>query len=59
MPVITLPDGSQRTFAQPVSVAEVAQSIGAGLARAALAGRVDGLLVDTTHLIAEIGRAHV
>ena len=52
MPVITLPDGSQRTFAQPVSVAEVAQSIGAGLARAALAGRVDGLLVDTTHLIA-------
>ncbi len=52
MPVITLPDGSQRSFAQPVTVAEVAQSIGAGLARAALAGKVDGQLVDTSHLIA-------
>lgn len=51
MPVITLPDGSQRSFDHPVSVAEVAQSIGAGLARAALAGRVDGKLVDTSHLI--------
>ncbi len=52
MPVITLPDGSQRSFAQPVTVAEVAQSIGAGLARAALAGKVDGQLVDTSRLIA-------
>ncbi len=51
MPVITLPDGSQRGYAQPVTVAEVAQSIGAGLARAALAGKVDGQLVDTSHLI--------
>ncbi|MBI5659350.1 MAG: threonine--tRNA ligase [Nitrosomonadales bacterium] len=51
MPVITLPDGSQRSFAQPVSVAEIARSIGAGLARAALAGKVDGDLVDTSHLI--------
>jgi threonyl-tRNA synthetase len=51
MPVITLPDGSQRSYAQPVTVAEVAQSIGAGLARAALAGKVDGRLVDTSHLI--------
>jgi threonyl-tRNA synthetase len=51
MPVITLPDGSQRSFAQPVTVADVASSIGAGLARAALAGRVDGKLVDTSHLI--------
>src|SRR5664279_3233723 len=51
MPVITLPDGSQRSYPNPVTVAEVAQSIGAGLARAALAGRVDGMLVDTTHLI--------
>jgi threonyl-tRNA synthetase len=51
MPVITLPDGSQREFAQPVTVAEVAQSIGAGLARAALAGKVDGRLVDTSFLI--------
>ena len=53
MPVITLPDGSQRSFAQPVSVAEIAQSIGAGLARAALAGKVDGQLVDTSHLVAK------
>jgi len=51
MPVITLPDGSQRSFPNPVTVAEVAQSIGAGLARAALAGKVDGALVDTSHLI--------
>jgi threonyl-tRNA synthetase len=51
MPVITLPDGSQREFAQPVTVAEVAQSIGAGLARAALAGKVNGRLVDTAFLI--------
>ena len=51
MPVITLPDGSQRSYAQPVTVAEVAQSIGAGLARAALAGKVEGQLVDTSHLI--------
>ena len=51
MPVITLPDGSQREFAQPVTVAEVAQSIGAGLARAALAGKVDGRLVDTSFRI--------
>ncbi|MBU1214045.1 MAG: threonine--tRNA ligase [Gammaproteobacteria bacterium] len=51
MPVITLPDGSQRSFEGPVTVAEVAQSIGAGLARAALAGKVDGNLVDTSFLI--------
>jgi len=51
VPVITLPDGSQRSFDRPISVAEVAQSIGAGLARAALAGRVDGRLVDTSYRI--------
>jgi threonyl-tRNA synthetase len=51
VPVITLPDGSQRSFPQPVTVAEVAANIGAGLARAALAGRVDGKLVDTSHVI--------
>jgi len=44
---ITLPDGSRREFEHPVSVAEVAASIGAGLAKAALAGKVDGKLVDT------------
>ena len=52
MPVVSLPDASQRAFAQPVSVAEVAQSIGAGLARAALAGKLDGRLVDTSYCIA-------
>jgi len=51
MPVITLPDGSQRSYAQAVTVAEVAAGIGAGLARAALAGKVDGQLVDTSHSI--------
>jgi threonyl-tRNA synthetase len=48
---IQLPDGSKREFAQPVSVAEVAASIGAGLAKAALGGRVNGQLVDTSHRI--------
>ena len=42
MPVITLPDGSQRTYAQPITVAQVAADIGPGLAKAALAGKVDG-----------------
>ncbi len=48
---ITLPDGSIREFEQPVTVAGVAASIGTGLAKAALAGRVDGRLVDTSYLI--------
>ena len=51
MPVVRLPDGSQKTFDAPVTIAEVAASIGAGLARAALAGRVDGKLVDTAYRI--------
>lgn len=48
---ITLPDGSRRSFDQPVTVAEVAAQIGAGLAKAALAGKVDGQLVDTSYLL--------
>ena len=48
---ITLPDGSQREFPGPVTVAEVAASIGAGLAKAALAGKIDGKVVDTSHSI--------
>ncbi|MDZ7590899.1 MAG: threonine--tRNA ligase [Rubrivivax sp.] len=48
---VTLPDGSRREFPGPVSVAEVAASIGAGLAKAAIAGRVDGQVVDTSHVI--------
>ncbi len=51
MPSIKLPDGSQRDYPSPVTVAQVAASIGTGLARAALAGRVDGEMVDTSHLI--------
>ncbi len=49
---ITLPDGSQRAFPGPVTVAEVAASIGAGLAKAALAGKVDGKVVDTSYQMA-------
>ncbi|HQU17328.1 MAG: threonine--tRNA ligase [Chromatiales bacterium 21-64-14] len=51
MPTITLPDGSERRFDGPVTVDVVAQSIGPGLARAALAGKVDDRLVDTSHVI--------
>ncbi|MCT7316335.1 threonine--tRNA ligase [Ralstonia sp. CHL-2022] len=51
MIAITLPDGSRREFPGPVTVADVAQSIGAGLAKAALAGRVDGQMVDTSYTI--------
>jgi threonyl-tRNA synthetase len=51
MPVITLPDGNQKLFDQPVSVQEVAATIGPGLAKAALAGKVDGKLVDTSYSI--------
>ncbi|CAG2155494.1 Threonine--tRNA ligase [Cupriavidus yeoncheonensis] len=51
MIAITLPDGSRREFPGPVTVAEVAQSIGTGLAKAALAGKVDGNLVDTSYSI--------
>lgn len=51
MPLITLPDGSQREFPQPVSVFEVAADIGPGLARAALGGVVDGRQVDTRFCI--------
>ena len=51
MPNIKLPDGSVRQFPQPVTVAEVAASIGPGLAKAALAGRVNGTLVDTSFRI--------
>ena len=51
MPVITLPDGSQRSFDQAVNVFELAKSIGSGLAKAALAGKVNGELVDASFVI--------
>lgn len=53
MPVITLPDGNQKTFDDPITVAQIAASIGSGLAKAALAGRVNGKLVDTSCLVKE------
>ena len=51
MPIITLPDGAQRTFDQPISVHDIAAAIGPGLAKAALAGKVAGRLVDSAFLI--------
>jgi threonyl-tRNA synthetase len=51
MPVITLPDGSTRQFDRSITLMELAESIGAGLAKAALAGRIDGRLVDLSHVI--------
>jgi threonyl-tRNA synthetase len=51
MPLVTLPDGSQRCFDKPVSVHDVAADIGPGLAKAALAGSVDGKMVDTAYVI--------
>jgi threonyl-tRNA synthetase len=56
---ITLPDGSVRDYPAPPTVAEVAASIGPGLAKAALAGRVDGRLVDTSHRIAGDARVAI
>ena len=53
MPVITLPDGSKRPFDEAVTVMEVAQSIGSGLAKATLAGKIDGDLVDASTVIAQ------
>ena len=53
MLIITLPDGSQRAFDQAVTIADVAANIGAGLAKAALAGKVNGQLVDASYLITE------
>ncbi len=51
MPTITLPDGTKKSFDHPVTVREIAESIGPGLARAALAGKVDGRLVDLSHVV--------
>jgi threonyl-tRNA synthetase len=51
MPVIRLPDGSRREYPRPVSIAEIAADIGPGLARSALAGQVDGRLVDTSYVV--------
>jgi len=51
MPIVTLPDGSRREYSNPLTVMEVAADIGAGLAKAALAGKIDGQLVDTSFVV--------
>lgn len=59
MPNITLPDGSVRSFDHPVTILEIARNIGAGLARATVAGRVDGRLVDACELVSEDARVEI
>jgi len=59
MPEITLPDGSRKSFPEPVTVREVAESIGPGLARAAIAGEVDGKLVDIGYRLGEDGTLRI
>ncbi|EWG98833.1 threonine--tRNA ligase [Halomonas sp. BC04] len=51
MPIVTLPDGSQRSFDEPLSVMQLAESIGPGLAKACVAGKIDGELVDAADII--------
>jgi threonyl-tRNA synthetase len=59
MPEITLPDGSRKSFSEPVTVKEVAESIGPGLAKAALAGEIDGRLVDVDYRIDDNGELRI
>ena len=59
MPVITLPDGSQRSFENPVSTLDVANDIGPGLAKATIAGRVNGTRVDACDLISDDSRLEI
>lgn len=59
MPVVTLPDGSQRAFDNPVSILEVAQDIGPGLAKATVAGKINGELADACDLITEDSTVHI
>ena len=59
MPVITLPDGSQRTFENPVSVLDVANDIGPGLAKATIAGRIDGERVDACEVMTQDSRLEI
>ena len=59
MPIITLPDGSQRAFDKPVSVLDIASDIGPGLAKATIAGRVNGERVDACHVITQDSRLEI
>ncbi|MCP1365213.1 threonine--tRNA ligase [Halomonas sp. BBD48] len=51
MPIVTLPDGSQRTFEEPISIMQLAESIGPGLAKACVGGKIDGVAVDAADMI--------
>lgn len=59
MPVITLPDGSTREFDQPVSIMQIAEAIGPGLARNTLAGRIDGVRVDACDLVTQDAKIEI
>ncbi|MEX2488536.1 MAG: threonine--tRNA ligase [Pseudomonadales bacterium] len=59
MPTITLPDGSQKQFEQPVSVHQIAESIGSGLARAAVAGKLEDQVVDTSCVVDKDARVSI
>ncbi|WP_417329023.1 threonine--tRNA ligase [Halomonas cupida] len=59
MPIVTLPDGSQRTFDEPLSIMDLAASIGPGLAKACIAGRIDGVLVDAADVIERDARVDI
>jgi threonyl-tRNA synthetase len=59
MPVITLPDGSIREFDQPVSIMQIAEAIGPGLARNTLAGRIDGVRVDACDLVSQDAKIEI
>ena len=59
MPTITLPDGTQKEFTDPVTIQQVAESIGPGLAKATIAGRIDGQLADACVSITEDARVEI
>jgi threonyl-tRNA synthetase len=59
MPVVTLPDGSQRHYANPLSLLDVAQDIGPGLAKATVAGRINGQLVDACEIISDDAQVQI
>ncbi len=57
MPIITLPDGSKKVFEKSVTIIEIAQSVGPGLAKATIAGKVNDVLLDATIPISEDSRS--
>ncbi|MGO2392400.1 threonine--tRNA ligase [Halomonas sp. AOP12-C2-37] len=59
MPIVTLPDGSQKTFEAPLTIMQLAESIGPGLAKACIAGKIDGVLVDAADLIEQDARVSI